>query len=89
MPGSAGAGRGCVRRERVGWHTHAVQRASLLLCTWECLPAKQLPTCLPTAVQSNGLEPVRDWIVSKLPESPSLYPKVRQDPASMPVPAQA
>lgn len=31
--------------------------------------------CLPL-LQSDGLEPVRDWIVSKLPESPSLYPKV-------------
>ncbi|KAI7844987.1 hypothetical protein COHA_001353 [Chlorella ohadii] len=28
-----------------------------------------------SALESNGLEPVRDWIVSKLPESPSLYPK--------------
>lgn len=38
-----------------------------------CKADTVLPIC---ALSGSGLGPVRDWIVSKLPESPSLYPKV-------------
>lgn len=30
-----------------------------------------------SALQRSGLQPVVDWLAGKLPEGPSLYPKVR------------
>lgn len=30
-----------------------------------------------SALQRSGLQPVVDWLEGKLPEGPSMYPKVR------------
>ena len=36
---------------------------------------EEQPQCLPPPFPSQGVQQVKDWIVSRLPQGPTLYPK--------------